>query len=764
MERSPAWSPDGQSIAYFSDESGLYALHVASQTGSGAVRKFPLAKEATYYFDPVWSPDSKLLAFHDNRLNLWMLDTGNGKLTHVGENDFFATNDRDIAWSPDSKWIAYSQIVENHLHALFLYSVETGKATQFTAQSADSRFPTFDRGGKYLYFTASTNSGGSASGLDMTSDLLTPVRSVYALVLAADQTSPIAPESDDEKTPAEVKEKAKENTDATPAGEAKESEKDKAGSSKPPAAPKPVRIDLAGIESRIVALPLPTADYIDLEAGKPGVLYLLQTPGGNRFADRPAILNRFVFDTRKTEKLSEHVASFNLSADGEKMLLGVMPEAPSRPGGAGGQPAYVIAPSNAPVKPGEGVVPLGDLQVRIDPAAEWRQMYHEVWRVERAYFYDPNFHGVDTVAEEKRFEPYVQSIASRTDLNYVFQEMLGGFSVGHLRGSGGAIPEAKRVPGGLLGADYTIENRHYCLAKILVGGSWNPEEKAPLAEPGLNVHAGDCILSIGGQELRAEDDIQRLLEGTAGHAVVLHVAANGSNARDITVIPIKSEAALRNSEWIEDNQRKVDKLSSGKLAYVYLPDTAAGGFTNFNRFYFSQLDKQGAVIDERFNSGGQVADYIIEAFERKTVGYWAHRYGATQKTPTASIPGPKVMIINEVAGSGGDAMPWLFHQAKLGPLVGKRTWGGLVGIGGIPVLMDGGNVTSPSFGYFSPEGKWQIENHGADPDVVVEQDPKAVSEGHDPQLEKAVSLALEELAQHPVTEPKKPEYPNYHKR
>ena len=602
----------------------------------------------------------------------------------------------------------------------------------------------------------------------MTSDLLSPLRNIYAVVLAADQASPIAPESDDEKTPAEAKEKAKENTDATPAGEATEGEKPHTAAAKTQTPPKPVRIDLAGIENRIVALPLPAGDYLALAAGKPGTLYFRQAAGGNRFAERTASLSRFVFDTRKTEKLADRVASFDLSADGEKMLLALMPEGAGGGRGAGAGPArptYVIVPANAPIKPGEGTVSLADLQVRIDPAAEWNQMYHEVWRVERSYFYDPNFHGVNTVEEEKRLEPYVQSIASRSDLNYIFQEMLSGFSVGHLRGTGGAIPEAKKVPGGLLGADYTIENGHYCVAKILVGGSWNPEEKAPLAEPGLDVHTGDCILAIGGAEVKADDDIQRRLEGTAGHAITLHVAsANASNARDITVIPIRSEAALRNSEWIEDNQRKVDKLSGGKLAYVYLPDTGAGGFNNFNRFYFSQLDKQGAVIDERFNGGGQMADYIIEAMQRRVVGYWAYRYGATQKTVNASISGPKVMIVNEVAGSGGDAMPWLFHQEKVGTLIGKRTWGGLVGIGAIPVLMDGGNVTSPSFGYFSPEGKWQIENHGTDPDVVVEQDPKAVSEGHDPQLEKAVSVAMQELAQHPVQDTPKPPYPNYHKK
>jgi tricorn protease len=765
MERNPAWSPDGQSIAYFSDESGLYAMHVASQTGSGAVKKFPLAKEAAYYFDPVWSPDSKLLAFRDNHLRLWMLDTTSGKLTHVGEDDYYQTDKRDIAWSPDSKWIAYSQIVANHLHALFLYSVETSTATQFAPESADSRFPTFDRNGKYLYFAASTGEGGTSAGLDMTSDLLSPSRNLYAVVLAADQASPIAPESDDEKTPAQAREKSKENADATPAGEG---ERGRQGAARPPAPPVPVKVDLAGIQNRIVALPLPAGDYLELVAGKPGVLYFRQAGGGNRFSERAATLSRFVFDTRKTEKLAERVASFDLSADGEKMLLALTAEGAGGGRGAGGAPArptYVIVPANAPVKTGEGTVTLADLEVRIDPAAEWKQMYHEVWRVERAYFYDPNFHGVNTIEEEKRFEPYVQSIAARSDLNYIFQEMLSGFSVGHLRGTGGAIPEAKRVPGGLLGADYTIENGHYCLAKILTGGSWNPEEKAPLAEPGLNVHAGDCILAVGGEEVKADDDIQRLLEGTAGHAITLHIgSANASNARDITVVPIRSEAALRNSEWIEDNQRKVDKLSGGKLAYVYLPDTGNGGFTNFNRFYFSQLNKQGAVIDERFNGGGQVADYIIEAMQRKIVGYWAYRYGAIQTTSNASIPGPKVMIINEVAGSGGDAMPWLFHQEKVGTLVGKRTWGGLVGIGAIPVLMDGGTVTSPSFGYFSPEGKWQIENHGTDPDVVVEQDPKAVSEGHDPQLEKAVSVAMQELAQHPVQEPAKPSYPNYHKQ
>src|SRR5260370_14366775 len=337
-----------------------------------------------------------------------MLDTSSGKLTHVGEDDFFQTDKRDIAWSPDSKWIGYSQIFANHLHALFLYSVETGKSTRFAADSADSRFPACDRNGKYLYFTASTNTGGTTAGLDMTSDLLSPARSVYAVVWAADQASPMAPESDDEKTPAEAHEKAKENADATPAGEEKEGEKPRPATVKAPAPPKPVKVDLAGIENRIVALPLPAGDYLELVAGEPGILYFREAAGGNRFSERTATLSRFVFDTRKAEKLAERVASFDLSADGEKMLLALMPEGMGGVRGAAAagpaRPTYVIVPANAPIKPGDGTVSLADLQVRIDPAAEWNQMYHEVWRIERSYFYDPNCHGVNTVEEEKRLE------------------------------------------------------------------------------------------------------------------------------------------------------------------------------------------------------------------------------------------------------------------------------------------------------------------------------------------------------------------------
>ncbi len=754
MEREPAWSPDGQSIAYLSDESGLYALHIASQMGASnagpnAVKKFPLGTDPAYYFNLKWSPDSKLIAFHDNRLKVYMLDSVSGKLTTIEDQNVyggFSETAYELAWSPDSKWIAYTKSLPNHLHAIYLYSVETGKATAVTSPMAESRHPSFDRGGKYLFFTASTNSGAVSDGLDMTADLYEPTSNIYAAVLAADQASPVAPESDDEKLPSANEEKTK-DTDS------------KTSEEKPKTAVpvKPIKVDLAGIERRIVALPLPAANYTDLVAGTKGSLYFVELPGAVRSGGRVATLSRWTFEEKKTEKLAEHVQGFELSANGEKMLLRLGSVAP------GAHPSWVIAPANVPVKAGEGVLSLAGLQVRVDPHAEWAQMYHEVWRIERAYFYDPHFHGTSTVDDEKRFEPYIASLASRADLNYIFQEMLSAFSVGHLRGTGGAIPSPHHIAGGLLGADYAIRNNHYCLAKIYDGGHFNPQEKAPLAQPGLNVTTSDCILAVEGKELDGTSDIQQALEATADHAITLRVGSDtGANARDITVVPIENEGDLRNTDWIEANQKKVDELSGGKLAYVYLPDTGQGGFTNFNRYYFAQTEKQGAVIDERFNAGGQVADYIVEALGRHIEAYWTPRYGTIEHTPNAGIYGPKVMIANEISGSGGDALPWLFKQAKLGTLVGKRTWGGLVGIGNIPVLMDGGHVTSPSVAFFSPKGEWDVENHGVEPDVTVEQDPKAVSEGHDPQLEAAVKIALTKLAEQPAPKVQRPAYPNYH--
>ncbi len=776
MERTPAWSPDGESIAYFSDESGSYAIHIAPQTG-GTVKKISLGSQQAYYFDPLWSPDSKRIAFRDNRLNTYVLDIASGKVNEAGEPNVwggFTDQTFAMAWSPDSKWLAWTRSLKNHMHGIVLYSADAKAAMQVTDGMGDARYPAFDRNGKYLYFLASNNAGAVMHGLDMTSNLYRPTRSIYALALTQDTESPIEPESDDEKSLAQTQQDAKENADATPAGKASKAKadaKDKPGSTDKTPVVKPVAIDLAAkdmaaITARTVALPMPPGPYSDLAAGKPGTIFWLSdVAAGDPNAQGPnGTLNTFTLEDRKIEKVAENIVDYEVTADGEKLLLGARTPRPADApqGGPPPRTRYSIVPAKAgaPAKPEDTTLSLDSLEVRVDPAAEWAQMYKEVWRIQRAYFYDPGFHGFDTVSAERKLAPHAAAVQSRSDLNYVFQEMLTGFSVGHLRGSGGAIPTAPRVEGGLLGADYVIRNNQWCIAKVYTSGAWSPDVKAPLAQPGLNVKAGDCILAINGAPLSASTDIQQPLEGAAGKLITLKLSGpNGG--RDISVVPVNSEQRLRNLDWIETNRKKVDELSGGKLAYVYLPDTGNGGFTAFNRYYFAQTDKQGVVVDERFNGGGQMADYIIEVLGRGLQSYWSSRYGAIERTPAASILGPKVMIANEVSGSGGDALPWLFKTNKLGPLVGKRTWGGLVGIGGTPQLMDGAQVTSPNVGFFTPGGAWEVENYGVAPDVVVDQDPKAVAAGHDPQLEAAVKLALDLLKSNQPAEPKRPVYPKY---
>jgi tricorn protease len=416
------------------------------------------------------------------------------------------------------------------------------------------------------------------------------------------------------------------------------------------------------------------------------------------------------------------------------------------------------------VKPGEGALKVEDLEVYVDPQAEWRQMYAEAWRIQRDFIYDPNLHGLDLKATEAQYRPYLESVGHRGDLNYLFTEMLGQTVLGHTFIGGGALPEPPRTRGGLLGADYRVENGRYRFARIYNGENWNPNLRAPLTQPGVNVKAGEYLLAVNGREVRSSDSVYSFFEETAGKSVVIRVGPNpdGTNSRQVTVVPVDGEGGLRNLAWIEDNRRKVETLSSGRVAYVYLPDTGLGGYTNFNRYYFSQINKEGAVIDERFNGGGTAADYIIDYMRRPLMNMWTTREGKDFTTPVGSIYGPKAMIINEFAGSGGDLMPWLFRKANVGPLVGKRTWGGLVGIYDYPQLMDGGGVTAPRVAFYNLNGEWEVENFGTAPDIEVELDPQAWRAGRDPQLEKAVEVVMEALKKNPLPKPRKPAYPNYH--
>jgi tricorn protease len=548
-----------------------------------------------------------------------------------------------------------------------------------------------------------------------------------------------------------------------------------------------VTIDFEKIGQRILALPLPPKNYLELEPGKEGVVLAVEG-GVVNSPSAPPLMTAYRFDlkTRKSDNLIAGISYFRVSANGEKMLyrLGAQPSnAPAVSGPPTPPVQWVIAaipaaitpatPVAQPVaqtatpttpRPGTQILKLDDMEVRVDPRAEWKQMYHEAFRLERDFFYDPGFHGLNLAATEKQYEPYLDGLGARTDLNYLFEESLGGLTVGHLRVNGGDFPNVAKVSVGLLGADYSIENGRYRFARVFDGENWNPLLRAPLTQPGVNVVPGEYLLAVSGREVRGSDNVFSFFEGMANRSVLIRVGPDpsGAGSREVTVVPIASEQALRNLAWVEDNRRKVDMLSDGKLAYIYLPDTAAGGYTFFNRYFFPQAGKQGAVVDERFNGGGTMTDYILTYLQRKLLNYRTTRDGEDTTWPVSLIQGPKALIINEYAGSGGDAMPFHFREVQLGPLVGKRTWGGLVGFFGPQEdLMDGGIVSTPSRGFWTPKGEWEIENYGVAPDVEVELDPKAVREGHDPQLEKTVALLLSDLEQHPIPKHKKPAYPNY---
>jgi tricorn protease len=742
MERDPAWSPDGTSIAAFSDESGEYALTIRNQNGLGEVRRIPLPP--TFYYRPLWSPDNKRIAFSDKKLNLWYVDVASGK-TQLVDTDLNDSPARsfDPSWSPDSRWLAYTKLMSNQQHVAWVYSIDSRKATQVTDTLSDARFPQFDAGGKYLYFTASTDLGLGAGWLDMSSIGRPQSRSVYAAVLRKGEPSPVPLQSDEEKTAGTPSDPKKDDKKDESKADPKKDEK------KPEAVE--VRIDFDGLGQRIVSLPIPARNYSGLVAGKTGQLFLMELPIVV-ISDEPVIpfdVSRFDLDKRKIEPLLKGVSQFAVSANGEKMLY--------RAG-----PAWSITGTDKAPSGGEGALAaLAGLTVSIDPAAEWKQMYREVWRIERDFLYDPGFHGLDIAAAEKAYAPFLAGVGGRDDLNYLFREMTGNISVGHTFVQAGLRPPVTAVMVGLLGADYAIDNGRYRFARVFNGENWNPNLLAPLTAPGVEVKEGEYLLAVNGRDVRASNDVYSYFLGTAGVQTAIRVGPkpDGSGARDVTVVPVPDEQRLRNLAWIEDNRRKVDQLSGGRVAYVWLPDTANGGYTNFNRWFLAQAGKEGAVVDERFNHGGLLSDYIIEVLGRKPMGRVMGREGEDYTEPVAAIFGPKAMVINQFAGSGGDALPWYFKRNGLGTLVGTRTWGGLVGIGNYPVLMDGGLITAPRWALYGLQGQFEVENIGISPDVEVEQDPKLVREGHDPQLERAVAVVLEQLKANPPQSFPRPPYP-----
>ncbi len=524
-------------------------------------------------------------------------------------------------------------------------------------------------------------------------------------------------------------------------------------------------------------MPMPARRYVQLQAGRAGTLFAIEAPAPALAPAAPGApppgqtVHRYDLGQRRADVVAAGVRAFEISSNGEKMLAAradrwsIQTLRPMTPAPAGGDqpPAGGPAPPAAAAPAGPGTLNTESLEVRSDPRAEWKQMYHDAWRIQREFFYDPGLHGLDLAAATKQYEPYLESVMSRRDLSYVFSDMMGEITVSHLGVGGGDIPETRNVATGLLGCDYRVENGRYRFGRIYDGENWNPDLRAPLTQPGVNVVEGDYLIAVNGRELRATDNVYSFFEATSGKQVRLRVAStpDGTAARDVTVVPVASEARLRNLAWIEDNRRKVDKMTGGRVAYVYMPDTSFGGLTNFTRYFYAQVGKEAVIIDERFNGGGALATDIIELLNRKMLSLVATRDGEVEVQPQGAIFGPKVMIINELAGSGGDAMPNYFRRAGVGKLIGKRTWGGLVGRAGAPALMDGGFVTAPSSAVWAPSGTWDAENVGIEPDIEVEQDPELVRKGADPQLDKAIEVVMAELVKNPLPKPKRPAYPNH---
>ena len=725
-DRNPVWSPDGAQLAWFSDASGEYQLMIGEQTGVTKPRAISLPS-AAFYSELAWSPDNKQLLFQDNHLNLWAIDVASGKATKIGSETFSdPSRSIDPVWSPDSRWIAYSRNLDNRMRAIFAYSFADGKSYQITDGMSDAISPAFDASGKYLYFLASTNYGPNVGWLEMSSTERPIRRSIYLVVLSASEPSPLLPEAGDETGPPPT----------PPAGGAG------AGGAARPKPDSTTRIDVAGLSQRVLSLSVPAADFGSLTGGPAGtIFYTDPMPGAGPGTFR---VNRYVLKDRAGASFIEGVRSYSLSADRKKLLY--------QAGGGPDGGRWGVVGTDKPARVGDGPINVAQLEALVDPRAEWAQIAREAWRIQRDFFYDAKMHGADWNAVWAKYSPLMSYVGHRNDLGYLVATMGGELVVGHSYLTGpGDEPTDTPVSVGMLGADYTIENGRYRIKKVLTGENWNPDLRAPLSAPGIQVAEGDYLLEVNGVPLAPPANIYKAFEGTANHQTIIRVSktASAEGSRLVTVVPIGSEDALRSRAWVENNRRLVDSLSNGRLAYVWLPNTTTAGYTYFTRYFFAQQQKEGSIIDERYNQGGQVADYIVNELDRKLMGYFAMRDGKTVTSPMAGIFGPKVMIINESAGSGGDALPYMFKQRKLGPLVGTRTWGGLVGTIGVPTTIDGGGITAPGLAFYDLNGKWSVENEGVTPDIEVEYSAAEVLKGHDPQLERAVQEAMKLLQQNP---------------
>ena len=713
-DRRPIWSPDGKEIAWFSDKASQdYAIFISDQEGTKEPRKISIG-ESKLGWNPTWSPDGKYIAFTDNAVRIKIVELSTGKIftADTGGINLDRSN-TGLTWSPDSKWLAYSKSASNNFRSIMVWSMDTKKTAALSDPMADAISPAWDANGKYLYFLASTNVGLGSGWANTSARQAQPTFGAYLTILRKDDPNPFPLKSDEEQDSS--KSKTKDTSKL-----------------------KDVRIDWEQLDRRIIAMPIPVGEYDEMIAGPKGTVFIV---AGNA-------LSKYNVADKKLEEMVKGGSQYAVSANGETLLY------KSGPG-------WKVVSTTKPPGATEGSVTF-TLRMELNRLEEWKQIFAEAWRYQRDYFYDRNMHGRNWQEVWEEYSPLVPYIRHRTDLSYLLDQLGGEVSVGHSFVNGGDFPELETPMVGVLGADLIAKNERWQIKRIYTTESWNPGLVAPLAQPNLKVKEGDYILAVNGQVLTAQQDPYELLNGTSKLQTSLLVNDKPGNdgAWTIIVQPTESESSLRQLAWIEDNRRLVDKLSKGKLGYVWVPNTSGAGFNSFNRYFFSQQDKAGAVIDERFNGGGSLDDYMVDLMVRRLRAAITNEVpgGQAMKLP-AGILGPKVLLINEMAGSGGDFFPWVFRQQKVGPLIGTRTWGGLVKSSTHYAFIDGGSMTAPDNAIFDPaENKWIAENMGIAPDIEQKITAIAVSKGIDLQLEKAVEETLKLLEKEPVKQVVRPPY------
>ena len=714
------WSPDGSKVAYISDADNKHQLVLENQDGLTAPSVYPLSDNG-YFNLMAFSPNGNMVVYHDNHLNLYAFDLLKKRSVKLDNSE--RRSGFKVSFSPDSRYLAYTVAGANYFSQIKLYDFNSGKAVSITDGMSEADNPAFTQ--DYLYFTASVNTGPSQVGLDLSTRERPVRKAIYAYVLANDGKSPLLPKTGDEPVKkADSKDKKDGKEDDKPAVKA-------------------VKLDLAGLQNRIIALPVAERNYDNLAVASDGALFYLDWPQAgasndpNENSRANATLYRFDFEEKKSEVVKAGLTAFDLSSDGKKLLTLSLPAS--------------IEVGDAKTKPDAKPVSLAEVRSFVDPAQEWQQIFNDAWRMQQEYFYDANMHGINWQAIYDKYQPLLKHVQRREDLNDVLVEMIAELQVGHNRIGGGDVHQEGSSKVGLLGADFNISNGKYQFKTVYSGDRWSPFLKAPLATPGASANVGDYLLAINGQALSSNDNVYALLDNTLGKQVVLTIAddAKGKNQRNITVEPVANERELRLWHWVEQNRALVEKKTDGKVAYVYLPNTADGGFYFFNRMFFAQTDKPAAILDERKNGGGQAANYITEILGRPFLSGWKDRDGLIFTTPGAGIYGPKTMLIDQDAGSGGDFLPWAFKRLKLGKTIGKRTWGGLIGISANPAMIDGGFHVVPFFRFYTPDGEWRVENEGVAPDIDIDLDPIAVNKGIDVQLERAIEHTLAELKANP---------------